>query len=68
MSYEAFQKRVNNLISKMSGVKLSVSFSHDPERGRHYANFPDGTTIFGNTVAKKVMVRWGSGHQSIATI
>lgn len=68
MSYEAFQKRVNALINRIKGPKPMVSFHHDPELGKHYANFSDGTTIAGNTVAKNVMVHWGSGHRAIATI
>lgn len=68
MSYEVFQQRVNQLVNRLKGAKPTVNFRHDAERGKHYANFSDGTTIVGNTVAKKVMVRWGSGHQSIAAI
>lgn len=68
MSYEVFQKRVNALVDRMKGSKPSVKFRHDPERGKHYANFSDGTTIIGNTVAKNVMVQWGSGHRATATI
>lgn len=68
MSYEAFQNRVNALISRMNGSKPTVNFRHDAERGKHYANFSDGTTIIGNTVAKNVMVQWGSGHRATATI
>ena len=68
MSYEVFQQRVNRLVSGMKGVRPTVNFRHDADSGNHYANFSDGTTIVGNTVAKKVMVRWGSGHQSIAAI
>ena len=68
MSYEVFQQRVNSLVNRMKGVKPKVNFRHDAECGKHYANFSDGTIIVGNTVAKKVMVRWGSGHQSIAAI
>ena len=68
MSYETFQKRVNALVDRMNDSKPTVKFRHDAERGKHYANFSDGTTIIGNTIAKKVMVQWGSGHRSIATI
>lgn len=68
MSYEVFQQRVNRLVSGMKGVRPTVNFRHDEDSGKHYANFSDGTTIVGNTVAQKVMVRWGSGHQSIAAI
>ena len=68
MSYEVFKKRVNALVNRMNGAKPVVSFRHDPERGKHYANFSDGTTIIGNTVAKNVMVQWGSGHRATAMI
>ena len=68
MSYEVFQQRVNQLVNGMKGVKPTVKFRHDAERGKHYANFSDGTTIIGNTVAKRVMVQWGSGHRATATI
>lgn len=65
MSYEVFQQRVNRLVDRMKGPKPTVNFRHDAERGKHYANFPDGTTIIGNTVAKDLMVQWGSGHRAI---
>lgn len=68
MSYEVFQNRVNALVNRMKGSKPTVRFRHDAERGKHYANFSDGTTIIGNTVAKNVMVQWGSGHRATATI
>lgn len=68
MSYEVFQQRVNTLVSRMKGSKPTVNFRHDAERGKHYANFSDGTTIIGNTIAKNVMVKWGSGHCATANI
>lgn len=68
MSYEVFQKRVNALVDRIEGAKPTVKFRHDAERGKHYANFSDGTTIIGNTVAKRVMVQWGSGHRAAVTI
>ena len=68
MPYDDFQERVNRLIRRMKGVKPTVSFRHDDETGKHYANLSDGTTIIGNTIAKNVMVRWGSGHKAHAVI
>ncbi len=68
MSYEVFQTRVNELISRMKGSKPTVKFRHDADTGKHYANFSDGTTIIGNIIAKNVMVRWGSGHHATANI
>ena len=68
MAFETFQKRVNDILSRIKGAKPKVIFRHDPESGKHYANFSDGTTIIGNTVAKKVAVKWGSGHMSTVAI
>lgn len=67
MSYEVFKRRVNALIDRTGGG-IRVRFSTDPEKGRHYANCSDGTTIIGNERCKQVTVRWGSGHQAIAAI
>ena len=77
MSYEVFQKRINQRINRMKGVKLRVSFSHDPETGKHYTNISDVDdaspcgnciTIVGNTIARNLMVLWGSGHRAIINI
>ena len=68
MPYEVFQHRVNGIVNRMKCVKPTVNFSHDDESGKHYARFSDGTTIIGNTIAKKVAVKWGSGHMSTVAI
>lgn len=67
MSYETFQSRIKALINKIGG-DVNVRFSTDPEQGKHYANCSDGTIIIGNKTCLKVSIRWGSGHQAIATI
>lgn len=67
MSYEVFKASVNALIAKAGGG-ITVRFSSDTEKGKHYANCSDGTTIIGNQACKRVEVRWGSGHRSIATV
>lgn len=67
MSYDAFKQKVNALISKAGGG-IKVQFSTDDDSGRHYANLSDGTTIIGNRSCFRVSVRWGSGHQGIASI
>ena len=67
MSYEAFQQKVNALIRR-SGAGVNVRFHHDSEKGKHYANCSDGTTIVGNAINLKVTVKWGSGHKAIASI
>lgn len=67
MSYEVFRRKVNALIRKAGGG-INVRFSTDPEKGKHYANCSDGTTIIGNEISLRVSVLWGSGHQSVAAI
>lgn len=67
MGYEAFKARVNALIER-SNAGICVRFSTDNEKGKHYANCSDGTTIIGNLSGLKVTVKWGSGHTSMAVI
>lgn len=67
MTYEVFQDKVRSLIKRV-GNNIEVWFSTDEEKGKHYANCSDGTTIIGNTACLKVSVQWGSGHCSMATI
>lgn len=68
MGYDEFKRKVNALVGRATGNKVNVRFSTDKEKGKHYANCSDGTTIIANASCKRVMVRWGSGHQAIATI
>ena len=71
MSYEVFQRKVNALIKKVNkqgNADITVRFSNDTDKGRFFANCSDGTTIIGNPVCPRVAVRWGSGHQSFASI
>lgn len=63
MSYQAFIERVSGFV-KASGSK--ARFSH--EDGKHIARCADGVIIVGNTIADRVLVRWGSGHTAYATI
>lgn len=67
MSYESFKAKVNALIRR-SGSGVKVRFSTDEEKGKHFANCSDGTTIIGSPACLKVTVKWGSGHTSMATI
>ena len=67
MSYQAFQVKVNALIARAGGG-ISVRFFNDTDKGRFFANFSDGTVIVGNPSSLKVTVKYGSGHQAMATI
>lgn len=66
MSYESFKSRVSAMM-KRAGI-ANVRFSNDNSKGKFFANFPDGTTIIGNSACKRVEVRWGSGHKAMAAI
>jgi len=67
MSYEVFQHKVNALIARVGGG-IKVRFNNDTDKGRFFANCSDGTTIIGRPSTLKVTVRYGSGHQAMATI
>jgi len=67
MSYEVFERKVNALIVKAGG-KVKVRFHRDTDKGQFFANCSDGTTIIGNESSLKVTVRFGSGHQAMASI
>lgn len=67
MSYEVFKRRVNALIDRAGGG-ITVCFNNDTDKGRFFANCSDGTTIIGRPSGLKITVRYGSGHQAMATI
>lgn len=54
MSYESFKAKVNALIRR-SGSGVKVRFSTDEEKGKHFANCSDGTTMNG----KKARFEYG---------
>lgn len=62
MSKKVFENKVRKLI-RNSGTGAAVIFDFDEEAGRHFA-FMGDVRITGNTVSRKLTVRWGSGHQA----
>lgn len=67
MSFEGFKRKVNALIERAGGG-IAVMFATDEELGKHYAVCSGEIMIIGRTSCKRVEVRWGSGHTSLATI
>ena len=65
MSYETFKTKV---LALAKATRTKVNFHHDTEKGKFYANCSDVTTIIGNPISLRVTVRYGSGHQMMATI
>jgi hypothetical protein len=59
--------KVNAMIKKAGG-NIRVMFHCDSENGLFFAECSDGTTIIGNHMSLKVTVRFGVGHQAMATI
>lgn len=66
MSYEAFVAMVNALITRKK-LNIKPRFYNDTEKGKYYANCVD-VKIIGNSLSKKVTVKWGSGHTAMASI
>lgn len=67
MSFDSFKQKVTALIHRAGG-DIGVRFNNDTDKGRYFANCSDGTTIIGCPSSLKVTVRFGSGHQAMATI
>lgn len=63
MSYDAFCSHVRGFAKKAGH---SVRFSS--ENGKHIARLNGGVTITGNTLCRKLTVRWGSGHVAVTSV
>ena len=59
MSYETFLTAIR-VFEKRSGVRVR---SH--RNGGAYYAFGQGVRLTGNSVCKKITVRWGSGHTAM---
>jgi len=71
MAYEVFKERVIALVRKSNeGVPAEecTKVQFRKANGRFYANCSDGTTIVGNSESVRIAVRFGSGHQAMATL
>ena len=62
MSYKDFCKKVSALVHKVGSEAV-----FENEDGRYIARCSD-VIIFGNSVSRSVLVKWGSGHAAIAHI
>lgn len=65
MKYEVFVKKVREIADRAG--EENVRFSHDTEKGKFFADFPDGTRITGNPSCLRISVKFG-GHHAMATI
>ncbi len=64
MTFEKFVKYVGQLAHK-AGIKSHIKFFNDD--GDYTARFSDGTVIKGRASSLKYTIRWGSGHQAMAS-
>lgn len=60
MAFEVFCNQVRDYMKKAE-VK-TVEFLR--EDGKHIARLPEGVTISGNTVSRRLCIEWGSGHRA----
>ena len=65
MQFDDFCSKVKRMV-KRADCKVDVKFCH--EDGKHIARFSDGMSIIGNTLSKRVFVKWGSGHTAMAVL
>jgi hypothetical protein len=67
MSYQVFQAKVRAVIASYDD-QITVRFRHDTDKGRFFAYCSDGTTIITSESCLRATIRWGSGHQAMATL
>lgn len=67
MTYEDFIAKIFALIAKAGG-NINARFSNDLERGLYRCSCSDGTVITGHPSGLRVTIRYGSGHQMMATL
>ena len=68
MSYVDFQSKVGKLMSSVGDAGLTVRFFNDTDKGMYGAVFSDGTKITQPYAGLRATVRFGSGHQCLASI
>lgn len=66
MSFESFKASINALIRRKK-LNIKPSFYYDEDKGL-YCAIVDGVKIVGNSLSKKITVKWGSAHQAMAKI
>ena len=67
MTYEDFIARISALIAKAGG-DIRARFFNDTERGLYRCSCSDGTVITGHPSGLRITIRYGSGHQMMATL
>lgn len=65
MTFNSFKSAVQRFMAK-AGMTGGVTFYQAD--GKHIAKFVSGEMITGNTLSKKLTVRYGSGHQMMVAI
>lgn len=64
MPYGIFVKKVEKLANLSSTAIVSLSEGD----GMYTAQFEDGVKITGNSVSRRVLVSWGSGHTAMTLL
>lgn len=67
MSMKAFEGAVSDILAAAK-IKGNVRFVNDTDKGLYIAYCPGNIRISANPVSTKLSVRWGSGHQAMASV
>lgn len=62
MEFKTFIEVIGEIANK---VGTSARVAHDEENGLYIAKFPGGIKATGNSISKRITVRWGNSHQSV---
>lgn len=66
MTFNSFKSAVQRFMVEAGIPNSYVTFYCND--GKHIAKFKTGEVITGNSISKKITVRYGSGHQMMAAI
>lgn len=62
MEFKTFTEAIGKITNELG---ISARFTHDEEIGLYIAKLPGGIRATGNSISKKITVRWGNSHQSV---
>ena len=61
MEFKKFMAAITGIASQQ---KIVPKFRHDKEHGIYIAYFPNNIRMTGNSLSKKITVKWGNSHCS----
>lgn len=61
-NFETFVMRLDAYLRSLK-ADVSVRYECDEEKGLYIAHLSDGMKILGNSISKKLTIRYGADHQ-----